>query len=62
MGLYLPCLFVNGRAKQTIMERRNCLKTDSVECVECLHHGLGSGLVSVVSTDRNSQEIIIVDD
>jgi hypothetical protein len=41
------------RIKQTIMDRRNRLGTDSVECIECLHHWLGSGIVAGVLTAMN---------
>ena len=36
---YVTSLFhVNDSAKQTIMNQTNRQATDSVECIECLHH------------------------
>ena len=38
------------------------LGTDSVECVECLHHWLGSGIVAGVLTSMNIDGLIVIDD
>jgi len=60
---FVPFLFsLISRAKQTITDRRNRLGTDSVECVECLHHWLGSGIVSKVSTAMNVDGLMILDE
>src|SRR5436190_6548294 len=52
---------VHCRAKQTITDRRNRLGTDSVECIECLHHWLGSEIVADVLTAMNSDGLIVID-
>jgi hypothetical protein len=62
VGLYLFDSGIDcGRAKQTITDRRNRLGTDSAECVECLHHWLGSGMVSGVSAEMSTDESMVVD-
>ena len=48
--------------KQTITDRRNRLGTDSVECIECLHHWLDSGIVAAVSMTMDFDELIVIDD
>lgn len=63
MGLCCSDFPANCSAKQTITDRRNRLGTDSVECIECLHHWLDSEMVSGVSTEEIIDEFIIgVDD
>jgi hypothetical protein len=61
VGIYHCIQCINCSAKQVITDRRNRLNTDSVECVECLHYWLGSGMVAVVPIDGNPDESIIVD-
>ena len=51
----------DGRAKQTITDRRNRLGTDTVECIECLHHWLVSGIVAGVSAELVIDESMIID-
>jgi len=60
----LPLCFYNfdGRAKQTITDRRNRLGADSVECIECLHYWLASGIVSGISVVEDLDGSILVDD
>ncbi len=52
----------NDSAKQTITDRRNRLATDSVECIECLHHWLASGIITGVSAELLMDELIILDE
>ena len=33
-----------------------------MECIECLHHWLGSGIVADVLTAMNSNGLIVIDD
>jgi hypothetical protein len=61
VGLYLLHLIADRRAKQVITDRRNRLGTDSVECVECLHHWLDSGMISGVCTEQGTVESMVVD-
>ena len=61
MGLYL--FFCSScSVKQTITDRRNQLGMDSVECIECLHHWLGSGIVAGVLMAINIDGLIVIDD
>jgi len=53
---------VDCRAKQMITNRRNRLGTDSVECVECLHHWLGSEMVEGVSMEWSEEESMVVNE
>ena len=57
-----PFFVVHCRAKQTITDRRNRLATDSVECIECLRHWLGAGIVAGVLTAMNSDGLIVIND
>ena len=45
-----------------ITDRRNRLGTDSVECIECLHHWLASEIVAGVSADLVIDELMVIDD
>lgn len=49
-------------AKQTITDRRNQLGTNSVECIECLHHWLDSGIIAGVSTMMDFDGLVVIDD
>ena len=48
--------------KQTITDRRNRLGTDSVECIECLHHWLDLGIVAAVSMTMEFDRLIVIND
>ena len=56
------CLVLMYSVKQTITDRRNRLGTDSVECIECLHHWLDSGIIADVSMMMNFDEFVVIDD
>ena len=51
----------NDSAKQTITDRRNRLAMDSVECIECLHHWLASGIIIAVSSALLTDGLMILD-
>ena len=61
MGTSFVSYQIDGRAKQTITDRRNRLGTDAVECIECLHHWLASGTVASVSAELVIDESMIID-
>lgn len=56
------CSLLNYRAKQTITDRRNRLRTDSVQCIECLHHWLASDIITGVSTELLTDRLMILDE
>jgi hypothetical protein len=58
VGPYCSESTADCSAKQVITDRRNRLGTDSVECVECLHHWLSSGMVSNVSMEGTMDESV----
>jgi hypothetical protein len=62
VGSHHSDILADCSAKQVITNRRNRLGTDSVECVECLHHWLSSGMVSGVSTEGTMDEPMEVND
>jgi len=45
-----------------LLDRRNRLWTGSVECIEWLHHWLGSGIVADVLTSMNIDGLIVIND
>jgi hypothetical protein len=61
-GYVISLFHVNDSAKQIITDRRNRLATDSVECIECLHHWLALDIIASVSSVLMTDELIILDE